>query len=228
MVSINNTEAYRNNDRYSANNKNVIETTDTAKTAGADKAASTESPAIKKDTVTLSKDVPLAQRREAMGLAPTGRLSREDFENVVDADEKAVKEALETAMEELGIDKKQKVSLSLNDKGKIVIKEKFTGKSDLEKQLNNDEGFKVAFNRLATNNEFLDFTTHLQTKTHSMSLVSYMNGDSDDSDWSHLFELAETYDQLKSTKDPMETISTMSHQETPFEFVHAPKENTAG
>ncbi len=227
MVSINNTEAYRTNDLYSNNNKSVIETTDTAKTTGTDKADPTESPAIKKDTVTLSKDVPVARLREAMGLAPTGRLSREDFETVVDADEKTVKETLESAMEGLGIDKDQKVSLSLNAKGKIVIKEKFAAKTDLEKQLNNDEGFKATFSRLATNSEFLDFSTNLQTKSHSMSLVSFMNGDSDESDWNHLFELADTYNQLKSSKDPLETISMVSHKENPFEFVHAPKENTA-
>ncbi|MBI9090607.1 MAG: hypothetical protein JEZ12_15430 [Desulfobacterium sp.] len=228
MVSISNTEAYRTNDRYGSSNKNVIETTDTAKTTEAGKTASTDNSVIKKDTVTLSKDVPLAQQREAMGLPPTGRLAKEDIQAVADADEKKVKAALESTMEALGIDKDQEVSLSLDAKGKIVIKEKFEGKADLEKQLNNDEGFKATFNRLATNNEFLDFTTNLQTKSNSMSLVSFMNGDSDDSDWSALLKIAETYNQLKATKDPLETISMISHKETPFEFVHAPKENTAG
>ncbi len=228
MASINNTEAYSTNDLYSSNNKNVIETTDTAKTNEADKTTSTENSAIKKDTVTLSKDVSLARQREAMGLPPTGRLAKEDIQSVADADEKKVKEALESAMEALGIDKEQKVSLSLDAKGKIVIKEEFAAKANLEKQLNNDEGFKATFNRLAANSEFLDFTTNLQTTSNSMNLMSFMNGDSDDSDWSSLLEIAETYNQLKSAKDPLETISMMSHKETPFEFVHAPKENTAG
>lgn len=228
MVSINNTEAYRTNDLYGSTNRSVIETTDTAKTTKAGKAASTESSSLKKDTVTLSKDVNLARQREAMGLAPTGRLSREDFQTVADADEKTIQEALESTMNELGIDKDQKVSLSLNAKGKIVIKEKFSAKADLEKQLNNDEGFKATFNRLSTNSEILDFSTNLQKNANSMSLVSFMNGDSDDSDWNSLLEIAKTYNELKSTDNPLETITRISRKETPFEFVHAPRENKAG
>ncbi|MCP4114262.1 MAG: hypothetical protein GY737_02460 [Desulfobacteraceae bacterium] len=227
MVSINNTEAYKTNDRYNSNNKNVIETTDTAKTAEAAKAAPKESSTIKKDTVTLSKEVPIARKREAMGLAPTGRLSREDFQTVADSDKEAVKAALESTMEALGIDKDQKVSLSLNAKGKIVIKEKFSAKADLEKQLNNDKAFKATFNRLATNTQILDFSTTLQSKANSMSLVSFMNGDSNDSDWNHLLELADTYNELQSGDNPLETITRMSSKEAPFEFVHGPKENKA-
>lgn len=224
MTIVSNAETYKTNDLYLWDNRSVTKSTATAKTAAT---AATESQAIKNDTVTLSSDVSIARLRESLGLLPTGKLSREDFETVADSDEKSVEEALESAMAELGIDENQTISLSLNDKGKIVIKESFSKKTELEKQLNNDEDFMANFSRLSANSEILDFTTELQTSSKSMNLLSFMNNESDEDDWSSLLKLAETYNELKSGKDPLEIITSISHQETPFEFVHKPEEETA-
>ena len=60
-----------------------------------------------------------------------------------------------------------------------------------------------------------------------MSLVSFMNSGSEDSDTS-LFKIAETYNELKSGKDPLAIIAGLSHRETPFALVHAPGEDSAG
>jgi len=223
MTSVINSETYKTNDLYLWDNKNVTKSTATAKAA----TAAAESQAIKNDTITLSSDVSIARLRENLGLLPTGKLSREDFETVADSDEKSVETALESAMAELGIDEDQTISLSLNDKGKIVIKESFSKKTELEKQLNNDEEFVADFSRLSANREILDFTTELQASSKSMNLLSFMNNESDEDDWSSLLKLAETYKELKSGKDPLEIITSISHQETPFEFVHNPEKKVA-
>lgn len=227
MTSVNTTNTYLLNDLYLRDNRSVIKPADTAKTAGTGKTASAESQAIKKDTVTLSSDVGVARMREALGLPPTGKLSREDFQTSADSDEETIRASLESAMEELGVDENQTVSLSLNTKGKIVIKETFPQKAALEKQLNSDDTFKAGFSRLSTNTEILDFAADLQTSTRSMSLASFMNSESEDSSWNSLLKIAETYNELKSGKDPLEIIAGLSRQETPFELVHPPGEDTA-
>lgn len=226
MTTVDTIKTYRTNDLYLRDNKSVIKPTDTAKTTGAGKTASAESQAIKTDTVTLSSDVGVARLREALGLPPTGRLSREDFQTAADTDEEAVRESLESAMAELGVDEAQTVSLSLNTKGKIVIKESFSQKTALEKQLNSDEAFKAGLSRLSTNTEILNFVADLQADAGSMNLASFMNSESEDSGMNALLKIAETYNELKSGKNPLEIIAGLSHSRTPFELVHPAGEDT--
>jgi hypothetical protein len=227
MTSVNPTKTYMLNDLYLRDNRSVIKPADTAKTDGTGKNASAESQAIKKDTVTLSSDVGVARLREVLGLPPTGKLSREDFQTAADSDEETIRASLESAMAKLGVDENQTVSLSLNAKGKIVIKETFFQKAALEKQLNSDEAFKAGFSRLSTNTEILDFAADLQTSARSMSLASFMNSESSDSGMNALLKIAETYNELNSGKDPLQIIAGLSRQETPFELVHPAGENTA-
>jgi hypothetical protein len=66
MTTVDTIKTYRTNDLYLRDNKSVIKPADTAKTAGAGKTASSESRAIKTDTVTLSGDVGVARLREAL------------------------------------------------------------------------------------------------------------------------------------------------------------------
>jgi len=226
MITVDTIKTYRTNDLYLRDNRSVIKPADTAKTSGAGKTAPAESRANQKDTVTLSGDVGVARLREALGLPPTGKLSREDFQTAADSDEETIRASLESAMAKLGIDETQTVSLSLNTKGKIVIKETFSQKAALEKQLNSDEAFKAGFSRLSTNTEILDFAADLQAGTGSMSLASFMNSESSDSGWNALSKIAETYNELKSGKDPLQIIAGLSHSRTPFELVHPPVEDT--
>lgn len=227
MTTVDTIKTYRTNDLYLRDNRSVIKPADTAKTAGTGKTAPVESRAAKTDTVTLSGDVGLARLREALGLPPTGKLSREDFQTAADSDEETIRTSLESAMAKLGVDEDQTVSLSMNTKGKIVIKESFSQKAALEKQLNSDEDFKTGFTRLSTNTEILDFAADLQTETRSMSLASFMNNESGDSGWNALLKIAETYNELKSGKDPLQIIAGLSHSRTPFELVHPPGEDPA-
>jgi len=227
MTTVDTIKTYRTNDLYLRDNRSVIKPADTAKTSGTGKTAPAESQAIQKDTVTLSSDVGVARLREALGLPPTGRLSRENFQTAADSDEETIRASLESAMDKLGVDENQTVSLSLNAKGKIVIKETFSQKAALEKQLNSDETFKAGFSRLSTNTEILDFAADLQAGTRSMSLASFMNSESSDSGLNSLLKIAETYNELNSGKDPLQIIAGLSRRETPFELVHPPGEDTA-
>lgn len=227
MTTVDTIKTYRTNDLYLRDNRSVIKPADTAKTSGTGKSASTENQAVKKDTVTLSGDVGVARLREALGLPPTGRLSREDFQTAADSGEETIRASLESAMAELGVDENQTVSLSLNAKGKIVIKESFSQKATLEKQLNSDEAFKASFTRLSTNTEILDFAADLQTSAGSTNLASFMNSQSSDSGLNSLLKIAETYNELKSGKDPLQIIAGLSHSQTPFELVHPSGEDPA-
>ena len=226
MTTVDTIKTYMLNDLYLRDNRSVIKPADTAKTSGTGKTTSAESQAIQKDTVTLSSDVGVARLREALGLPPTGKLSREDFQTAADSDEETIRASLESAMEGLGVDANQTVSLSLNTKGKIVIKETFSQKTALEKQLNSDEAFKAGFSRLSTNTEILGFAADLQTGTGNMSLASFMNSESSDSGLNARLKIAETY-KLKSGKYPLQIIAGLSRRETPFELVHPPGEDTA-
>ncbi len=101
MATVDTIKTYRTNDLYLKDKRSVIKPADTAKTSGTGKTASAESQAIQKDTVTLSGNVGVARLREALGLPPTGRLSRENFQTAADAGEETIRASLESAMAKL-------------------------------------------------------------------------------------------------------------------------------
>jgi len=167
------------------------------------------------DTVTLSSEVTTAKTREYLGLTPTGRLSLADFKTAAGDQEDTVSTMLASAIEELGIDADQELTLSLDDDGNIAIEEDFTGKSELEDALNDDETFVQAFSGLSANNEVLDYVKSLQT--NSVSLADYISSDTSDED---LMSLAAKYSALKSGGSAIETLWSLSRSETPYSYTY--------
>ncbi len=167
------------------------------------------------DTVTLSPDVARAKTREAMGLNPTGRLKLEDFKTAAAKQEESVKSMLGSAMEYLGIDRDQQVSLTLDADYRIVIGEDFSGKSELENVLNDDGAFELGFKGLSTNSEITNYAKELQSRT--TSLADYFNADISQDD---LLSLASKYEDIKSSGNSLETLMGISRIEQPYTFVH--------
>ena len=176
---------------------------------------SRESTGLTGDTVSLSSAVKTAQTREYLGLNPTGPLTLSDIQTTAAQQEETVNGLLASAMETLGIDAAQQVSLSFDDNGNIVIAEDFAGSDALEESLNSDEGFVQAFSGLSANNEVMDYAASIQSK--SATLADYINGDTSDSD---LLSLASTYSSLKSAGSSIEALWNISHSETPYTYVY--------
>ncbi|MDD9304433.1 MAG: hypothetical protein HUK40_19640 [Desulfobacter sp.] len=216
MSLITNT-AYNTNNLYYTPNKKLTELTPSSSDANPPKEAKPQDPP--RDRVTLSKDVATARIKEAMGLNPTGRLKRGDIEATAQSQEKKVESRLKSLIENLGVDKNQKISLSLDAKFNITIKEKFPQKKQMEKALNEDKELPLTFKGLSANSEIMNFTKDLQTR--KTSLVDFMNSDSD-SDWNNLLSLASEYSQIKSSDNSLETLLGISKKETPYTFVHEP------
>ncbi len=167
------------------------------------------------DTVTLSPDVTRAKAREAMGLNPTGRLKLEDFKTAAAKQEESVKSMIGSAMEYLGIDRDQQVSLTVDADYRIVIGEEFSGKSALEDVLNDDGVFELGFKGLSTNSEIINYTKDLQART--TSLADYFKADTSLDD---LLSIASKYETIKSSGNSLETLMGISRSEQPYTFVH--------
>lgn len=206
-----------NNPYYTASGKLTSTTPVTSTQATTEKETTSSVPTG--DRVTLSKGVAEARTREAMGLNPTGRLKLNDFKTAAENQEKIVDSTITSLIEELGVDKNQEISFSLNEKGDITINERFPQKTKMEKILNEDTEFSLTFNRLSANNEILDFTKNLQS--NKTSLVDFMNSDSD-SDWTNLSSLASEYSKIKSSDNSLSTLLGISRQEVPYTFTHDP------
>jgi hypothetical protein len=169
------------------------------------------------DTVTLSAEALAAANRESLGLPATGTLTLSDFETAAPAQEETVSTLLSSAMETLGIDADQQVSLSLNSNNEIEVENSFTGSDELENVLNASNEFTQAFTALTANNEILDFTEHLQEKVASTSLVDYINSDTTQTD---LLSLAAEYDTINAASGSLETLWGISHEQTPYTYVY--------
>ncbi len=215
-----NTAAYNQNDLYRSSNENRVD----SPIGSVDKKSTPEptSSALTQDTVTLSTEVAIARTREIIGLNPTGRLTLSDFETAAKDQKQIVTSSLASFMDSLGIDDNQKISLSLDNKSKITIEEKFPGKKELEKKLNEDKSFLLAFNSLSANNEFLDYATSF--KTSSTNLLSAMNSESD---WDDMLSLASKYKEIKSSTNPLATLLSLGKTQEPYTFTHDPEGDAA-
>jgi hypothetical protein len=122
---------------------------------------------------------------------------------------------LGSAMEYLGIDMDQQVSLTLDADFRIVIGENFSGKKELENILNDDGAFELEFKGLSSNSEITNYVKDLQTRTPS--LADYFNADISQDD---LLSLASKYADIKSSGNSLETLMGISRSEQPYTFVH--------
>ncbi len=122
--------------------------------------------------VSLSEGVAEARVRENMGLNPTGPLTLGAFESAAVIQEEIVQDRLEDAIDTLGIDPNQQISLTVDSEFNITIAESFPGKSDLEKALNEDPEFELAFKQMSANREIMSYADSLTTR--SSALVNFM------------------------------------------------------
>lgn len=178
---------------------------------------STAGVSTETDTVALSTEALAAANRESLGLPATGALILSDFETASEEQEKTVITLLSSAMEELGIDADQQVSLSLNSDNEIEVENSFTGSDELEDMLNASSEFTQAFTALTASNEILDFTEALQEKATSTSLANYINNDTSAAD---LLSLAAEYAGINAASGSLETLWSISHEETPYTYVY--------
>jgi hypothetical protein len=167
------------------------------------------------DSVTLSEEALAAANRESLGLPATGVLTLSDFETTATDQEEAVSSFLASALENLGIDADQQVSLSLNSDNEIQVENTFTGSDELEEVLNASSDFSQAFTGLTASNEVLDFAEYLQEKVAGTSLADYINNDTADTD---LLSLAAEYAGIKAASGSLETLWAISHEATPYTY----------
>nr|WP_319493417.1 hypothetical protein [uncultured Desulfobacter sp.] len=167
------------------------------------------------DSVTLSEEALAAANRESLGLPATGVLTLSDFKATATEQEEVISTFLDSAMESLGIDADQQVSLSLNSDNEIEVENTFAGSDELEELLNTSSEFGKAFTGLTASNEVLDFADYLQEKVSSTSLVDYMNDDTSDTD---LLSLAAEYAGIKAASCSLETLWRISHEATPYTY----------
>ena len=183
--------------------------------SGANDGDSSTSVSADTDTVTLSPQALEAANRESIGLPATGTLTLPDFETAASDQEENVNTMLASALEELGIDAGQQVSLSLNSDNKIEVENSFAGSDELEELLNADTGFTQAFTALTANSEILDFTEYLQEKASSTSLADYINKDTTQTD---LLNLAAKYAGINAASGSLDTLWSISHEQTPYTY----------
>jgi hypothetical protein len=169
-------------------------------------------------SVSLSGGVADARLRENMGLNPTGRLTLGDFRSAADTQEEVVAAKLEETMAELGLDPEMALNLSVDGDFNITIAESFPGKSELQKALNEDPEFELAYKQMTANREVADYADSLTRK--SVSLASFMG---DNSSWEDIMSMARKYDDMKSTSNGLTSLLGMSKTETPYTYTYTPE-----
>ncbi len=213
MVSVLNSP-YSNSSLYSYTNGRITATpslSEETKSASSQKANGKSG-----DTVTLSNGIAAAKTREAMGLNPTGPLKLGDFEKAAETQEEWIRTRLESAMKDAGISTDQDITLTLDSKSKIAIKENISNRSSLEKALNEDKEFLNTFKSLSANNEVLDYTNGIKTQISNTTLADFMNSDSD---WSDIMAVASKYTELKVSDNPIQTILGICRDSNPYEYI---------
>ena len=200
------------NSLYSSSSSNLSSLLSSAANSTDDDTATTTTSTT--DTVTISAAALSAIDRDALGLPATGALSLSDFETAIADQEETVNTLLASAMEELGIDAGQEVSLTLASDGSIEIENTFDGSDELEEALNSNSDFTDAFTGLTANTEILNFKDYLLNK--STSLADYMDSD----EKVDLLSLAAKSDLIKSAGTSLSALWSISRSETEYTYTY--------
>lgn len=167
------------------------------------------------DKVSLSDEVEAARTRESMGLSPTGPLRLNDFKSAFDKQALILDEKLGAKMKEQGLSGDQELTLGLDTKKGIVIKENFSGKAKLEKALNEDKDFVKTFNAYSSTSGVLDYVKGLKEKMSSTNLSDFMDSDPD---WGDIMTLASKYSDLKSSANPLALIAASGRNQASYVY----------
>ena len=202
------------NENIHTRSQSTLATQETGK-ATSTKKKETTSLTGSMDKVSLSKDLQTARTRESMGLNPTGPLKLKDFTQAATAQAQTVEQELSQTLKALNIDPATQMTLTLDAKGQVTIPEKFAGKNDLVKALNNNSEFMTAFRRLSANESFLgQIGSSNKTAT---SLADVMNSDTD---WENIISIAQRNKALQTSNDPLATLVDQGHQAKPYTYTH--------
>lgn len=169
------------------------------------------------DRVTLSPEGDAARLRESLGLNPTGKLKRQDFEALIQSDKEGVRQTLQANINALAPGASGSIdtlALSMDAKGNIQVAGDWSGKDALAKNLNADADFKKMFTRLSTNSGLMNYADQIANKWKGGSLSDYLDADSDTAD-NNLTTLLQQYSALKSSKNSLAGLISISSRETP-------------
>lgn len=220
MVSIG-AAAYQNAANLQTNDSRLIRQTVSTPTPGSQPVTAAATPVAKVgDRVSLSPEVEVARLRESLGLQPTGKLRRQDFEAQIKADRERVRQALQTTLATMGVAASDALTLSQDAKGQIQVGGEWSGKEELAKKLNADPEFSKIFTRLAANSGVLDYTDTLKSGGKMATLSDYLDGDSAET---NLVTLLQQYDSLKSSPNSLASLIGLSNNgEKPFSLSFDP------
>lgn len=205
------TAAYQNaSSLLTADNRLIRQAASTTSaTSQASALASTASTSA--DRVSLSPEVDAARLRESLGLNPTGKLRRQDFEAMIQSDQEGVRQTMRTALDTLAPgaagDTVGTLTLSQDAKGRIQVAGDWPGKDELAKKLNADPEFSKMFARLEVNSGLVNYADQMVGGEQGATLADYLDSDSADS---NLSTLLQQYDSLKSSKNSLASLIDLS------------------
>lgn len=169
------------------------------------------------DRVTLSPEVDAARLRDSLGLSPTGKLKRRDFETRIQSDQDGVRQTIQARINALAAGASGTIApltLSQDANGQIQVAGGWSGTAELAKDLNADPDFKKMFNRLAINSGIIDYSQRISSAGNGASLSDYLDGDTADS---NLTTMLQQYDAMRTSKNSLASLIHLStNADTPF------------
>lgn len=173
------------------------------------------------DRVSLSPEVDEARLRESLGLNPTGKLTRQDLEAVIQSDQNAVRQTVQANLDKLTAGTNGNIStltLSQDAKGQIQVAGDWSGKDALAKNLNADPEFTKMFTRLSSNSGLLSYADQTVNGGKGAMLIDYLGSGSADN---NLSTLLQQYDSLKTSKNSLASLINLSTSAgKPFSFTY--------
>jgi hypothetical protein len=215
------TAAYQNAASLQTSDSRLLRQTASATTGLTQPAAlgvTTTAPAG--DRVSLSPAVEVARLRASLGLAPTGKLTRQDFETQIQSDHEAVRQTIQAKLDQgsgAGNTMGQ-ITVTQDAKGQMQVAGDWPGKEALAKDLNADPEFTAMFARLAANSKVLSYAGQSMNGGQGATLNDYLDNETADS---NLSTLLQQYDTLKgSTNSLASLINLSSNQGEPFALTY--------
>ncbi|MCW7755083.1 hypothetical protein OOT00_13925 [Desulfobotulus sp. H1] len=181
----------------------------------ASRTTETNSAANRYDRVSLSPEVEAARLRESLGLPIQGKITKAMLETRYEESLDAVNSQLRQARYDAGIPDEAEVTVRLTGKGEIRVNSGVKGSWELEKDLQEDAGFKEALASLSMHSRLNGLISSESHKSTNLSLFS------DTGEERSLSSIVQEYNALRQNPDPLQAILIQARgQNSDFAFKH--------
>lgn len=211
-------KAYSAIQKYTADSKEVAQSTKTESTKSTGTESTTNSDSSSTDTLTLSEASKIARLKEVLGY--DGRkttLTRQEILDTADKEQSNVETKLSSLCDQLGVSEGTELTVTMDSNGNVKVSGAGSLNKQLAEQLNDDDEFTDSFSRMEANQRLIDLPDEIMSTTKN-TLLDYLDGGSASQTLSQQISSYASYQNAPDSFTALIMMSGMTSQSSSFTY----------